>query len=127
MKPINKFVNRILLGDCVQVMGQMPSETIDLVCTDPPYVCRYQSRDGRTVTNDDRDAWLEPAFTQMYRVSKPDRFVVSFYGWNRVDRFVSVHLGYRATRRDTCPVRCQQGWEARTEQVARRALPHRQL
>ena len=40
---------------------------------------------------------------------------------------VSVHLGYRATRRDACPVQCQQGWEARTEQVARRALPHRRL
>jgi hypothetical protein len=40
---------------------------------------------------------------------------------------VSVHLGYRATRRDTCPVRCQQGWEATTAQVARRALPHRPL
>jgi adenine-specific DNA-methyltransferase len=90
MKPIDKFVNRILFGDCVQVMGQMPSESVDLVCTDPPYVCRYQSRDGRTVTNDDRDAWLKPAFTQMYRVLKPDRFVVSFYGWNRVDRFFAA-------------------------------------
>jgi adenine-specific DNA-methyltransferase len=90
MKPIDKFVNRILLGDCVQVMGQMPSETIDLVCTDPPYVCRFQSRDGRTVVNDDRDDWLAPAFAQMYRVLKPDRFVVSFYGWNRVDRFFAA-------------------------------------
>jgi adenine-specific DNA-methyltransferase len=90
MKPIDKFVNRILLGDCVQVMGQMPSETVDLVCTDPPYVCRFQSRDGRTVANDDRDDWLAPAFTQMYRVLKPNRLCVSFYGWNRVDRFFAA-------------------------------------
>jgi hypothetical protein len=31
MRTIDKFINRILLGDCVQVMGQMPSETIDLI------------------------------------------------------------------------------------------------
>jgi putative SOS response-associated peptidase YedK len=40
---------------------------------------------------------------------------------------VSVHLGYRAMRRAACPVRCQQGWESRMEQVPHRALPHRRL
>jgi adenine-specific DNA-methyltransferase len=89
-KPIEKFVNRILLGDCVQVMGQMPKESVDCIVTDPPYICRFQSRDGRTVVNDDRDDWLEPAFTQMYRVLKPDRFLVSFYGWHRVDAFFAA-------------------------------------
>jgi adenine-specific DNA-methyltransferase len=90
MKPIEKFVNRILLGDCVQVMGQMPSASVDLIVTDPPYMCRFQSRDGRTVTNDDRSDWVQPAFTQMYRVLKPDRFCVSFYGWNKVDTFFAA-------------------------------------
>jgi adenine-specific DNA-methyltransferase len=92
-KPIDKFINRILLGDCVQVMGQMPEESVDCIVTDPPYICRFQSRDGRTVVNDDRDDWLAPAFTQMYRVLKPDRFCVSFYGWNRVDAFFAAWKG----------------------------------
>ena len=55
----------------------------------------------------------------------PDLEFVRYFGSIRIQ--VSVHLGYRATRRDACPVQCQQGWEARTEQVARRALPHRRL
>jgi DNA modification methylase len=67
-QPISQFVNRILLGDCVTVMGQMPPASVDFIATDPPYLCRFQSRDGRTVVNDDRDDWLMPAFTQMYRV-----------------------------------------------------------
>jgi adenine-specific DNA-methyltransferase len=92
-KPIDKFINRILLGDCVQVMGQMPSDSVDVIVTDPPYVCRFQARDGRTVANDDRSDWIAPAFTQMYRVLKPDRFCVSFYGWNTVDRFFSTWKG----------------------------------
>jgi adenine-specific DNA-methyltransferase len=90
MKSIEKFVNRILLGDCIQVMRQIPEESVDCIVTDPPYLCRFQSRDGRTVVNDDRDDWLEPAFTQMYRVLKPNRFVVSFYGWHRVDAFFAA-------------------------------------
>ena len=90
MKPIEKFVNRILLGDCVKVMQEIPAESVDLIATDPPYICRFQSRDGRTVVNDDGDDWLLPAFTQMSRVLKPDRFCVSFYGWHKVDAFFAA-------------------------------------
>ena len=97
MRPIETFVNRILLGDCVQVLGQMPPASVDCILTDPPYICRFQSRDGRTVTNDDREDWLAPAFTELYRVLKPDRFCVSFYGWHRVDAFMAAwkEAGFR--------------------------------
>jgi adenine-specific DNA-methyltransferase len=71
-------------------MGQMPAASVDLIVTDPPYMCRFQSRDGRTVVNDDRGDWVVPAFTQMSRVLKPDRFCVSFYGWHRVDAFFAA-------------------------------------
>jgi hypothetical protein len=33
---------------------------------------------------------LHPAFAQIYRVLKPGSYCVSFYGWNRVDRFVAA-------------------------------------
>jgi adenine-specific DNA-methyltransferase len=92
-KPICKFINRILLGDCVQAMGQMPEASIDLIATDPPYLVNYHSRDGRRIANDDRDGWLAPAFAEMYRVLKPGRFCVSFYAWNRVDRFLAAWKG----------------------------------
>jgi adenine-specific DNA-methyltransferase len=88
--PIEKFVNRILLGDCVKVMQEMPAESVDLIVTDPPYLCHFQDRNGRRVTNDDRDEWLAPAVSQMYRVLKPDRLCVSFYGWNKVDVFFAA-------------------------------------
>jgi adenine-specific DNA-methyltransferase len=49
------------------------------------------------VANDDRSDWLTPACTEMYRVLKPDRFLVSFYGWNTVDLFFSAwkQAGFR--------------------------------
>lgn len=93
MSHINEFVNRIIQGDCIPVMQQMPAASVDLVLTDPPYLVGYRDRTGRTIANDATSAWLRPAFEQIYRVLKPDRFCVSFYGWNRIDRFMSAWRG----------------------------------
>jgi site-specific DNA-methyltransferase (adenine-specific) len=79
--------NRILRGDCVQVMRELPSESVDFVLTDPPYLVRYRDRSGRRVANDDRADWLCPAFAETFRLLKPGSLAVSFYGWNRVDLF----------------------------------------
>jgi site-specific DNA-methyltransferase (adenine-specific) len=79
--------NRILHGDCVQVMRSLPSESVDFVLTDPPYLVRYRDRSGRRVANDDRADWLRPAFAETFRLMKPGTLAVSFYGWNRVDLF----------------------------------------
>jgi hypothetical protein len=77
-------------GDCIKVMGRMASAAVDFVLTDPPYIARYLARDGRSVINDDNAAWLQPAFTQMYRLLKPGSFCVSFYGWSKADRFIAA-------------------------------------
>jgi DNA modification methylase len=79
--------NRILHGDCVQVMRGLPSESVDFVLTDPPYLVRYRDRGGRTVANDDRADWLRPAFAEIFRLLRPGSLALSFYGWNRVDLF----------------------------------------
>ena len=80
----------LLQGDCVDVMRRIPSHSVDFVLTDPPYITRYRARDGKSVINDDNDRWLQPAFTQVYRVLKPHSFCVSFYGWNKADLFMSA-------------------------------------
>jgi adenine-specific DNA-methyltransferase len=90
MKSIFEFVNRIIAGDCVKLMQEMPTGSIDFIATDPPYLVNYTSRDGRSVANDDRDEWLMPAFGEMYRVLKYNSFLVCFYGWNRLDRFFAA-------------------------------------
>jgi adenine-specific DNA-methyltransferase len=63
-------------------MRQMPAGSVDFICTDPPYLVGYTSRDGRSIANDRTDEWLLPAVMQMYRVLKYNRFAVSFYGWS---------------------------------------------
>lgn len=82
--------NRIAHGDCIRHLKSLPDRAVDLVLTDPPYLCRYRARDGRTVANDDNDNWLHPAFAEVARVMKEGGFAISFYGWNAVEKFVGA-------------------------------------
>jgi DNA modification methylase len=84
------MTRRILQGDCVEVMKTIPSASIGFVLTDPPYAVRYRDRSGRTILNDDNDAWLAPAFAEMYRALRPNAFCVGFYGWDAADRFITA-------------------------------------
>jgi site-specific DNA-methyltransferase (adenine-specific) len=91
---IDPFIDRVIHGDCIDVMRQMPRDSIDFVLTDPPYIVDYRSRDGRTIASDNRTSWLKPAFAECFRVLKPDRYCVSFYGWTKVELFMEA---WRAT------------------------------
>ena len=82
--------NTVLAGDCIDVMAQLPAQSVDFVLTDPPYGCRYVDRAGRTVANDNHTDWLKPAFAEVYRVMKRDTCCVSFYGWPIADEFIGA-------------------------------------
>ena len=79
--------NAVLHGDCVSIMQSLPANSIDFILTDPPYLVRYQDREGRSIQNDSNSDWLMPAFSEAYRVLKQDHLMVSFYGWTQVDKF----------------------------------------
>jgi len=86
----NQIRNTIALGNCIDLMSQMPPRSVDFILTDPPYITRYLDRSGRSVMNDDNTEWLRPAFGQAYRVLKRDSFCVSFYGWSKADLFLTA-------------------------------------
>jgi len=79
--------NTVFHGDCVSIMRSLPANSIDLILTDPPYLVRYQDREGRSIQNDSNSDWLVPAFSGAYRVLKQDHLMISFYGWTQVDKF----------------------------------------
>ncbi|KKL97688.1 hypothetical protein LCGC14_1831930 [marine sediment metagenome] len=37
VRVLGEWLNKVLCGDCVQIMQQMPSDFVDLVVTSPPY------------------------------------------------------------------------------------------
>ncbi|HEX4022247.1 MAG TPA: DNA methyltransferase [Acidobacteriaceae bacterium] len=83
-------VNSILHGNCIEKMGEMPANSVDLILTDPPYLVSYRDREGRSIQNDTNDAWLRPAMSEAYRILKQDRVAVMFYGWTKVDAFFAA-------------------------------------
>jgi DNA modification methylase len=100
-------VNTILNGNCIEKMRQMPTNSIDFILTDPPYLVNYRDRNGRSIQNDANTDWLRPAMREAYRVLKQDRVAIMFYGWTKVDAFFAAwkdagfrpvgHLVFRKT------------------------------
>lgn len=83
----SNFTNQILHGDCIEMMRQMPANSVDFILTDPPYLVNYRDRSGRTIQNDVDESWLKPAMQEAYRVLKQDRVAIMFYGWTKIDAF----------------------------------------
>jgi DNA modification methylase len=85
--------NAVLHGDCIDRMRTLPANSVDFILTDPPYLVRYQDREGRSIRNDSNADWLKPAFSETCRVLKQDSFMVAFYGWTQVDKFLDAWRG----------------------------------
>lgn len=39
---MDRFINKIICGDATDVLREMPDESVDLICVDPPYEKKYQ-------------------------------------------------------------------------------------
>ena len=85
-------MNRVIHGDCREVLKTLPEGSVDFVLTDPPYFVRYRDRSGRSVRNDGAGDVQQTlaAFADVYRVLKPDTLCVCFYGWQAVDAFMQA-------------------------------------
>ncbi len=87
-------------GNCLDVLPEVASASIDFVLTDPPYLVNYRGRwDGekKAIIGDNDSGWVTPAFAQVMRVMKDDCLCFSFYGFPHADIFVGVWkaLGFR--------------------------------
>jgi site-specific DNA-methyltransferase (adenine-specific) len=75
---INKFVNKIICGDCLEIMRQLPDNFVNLVITSPPY---YQQRNyGLGIGNEKTvEEYLENllnVFSQCVRIVRNDGSIV---------------------------------------------------
>ena len=76
---MTSYLNHLHLGNCIPLMQSLPENSVDLILTDPPYLVNYRDRTGRKIAGDINGDWLNPAFAEMYRVMRHNRFAVSFY------------------------------------------------
>lgn len=57
---MNKYINKIYLGDCLDVMNELPDNCIDLVLTDPPYGVRKKEEwDDLEYFENNLKIWLD--------------------------------------------------------------------
>jgi site-specific DNA-methyltransferase (adenine-specific) len=86
----SKPIQELILGNNLDVMATMPDNFVDFVLTDPPYMVNYTDRTNRSIQNDKNCDWLNPTFAELHRVLKPNSFMVSFYGWTKIDLFFAA-------------------------------------
>ncbi len=65
-----EYINQIIVGDCEQVLREMPDNSVDLIFTSPPYADQRKRTYGG-VRPDEYVDWFLPKAQQFQRVLKP--------------------------------------------------------
>jgi len=79
MRPIDSFRNRVIQGDCIEIMKEIPDNSIDAVCTDPPYNLHFMSKEwDKKGTPKEYQAWTQEWATEVMRVLKPGAHMLVF-------------------------------------------------
>jgi modification methylase len=103
MKYPDEYLNKIICGDSIQIMKSMPSESIDLVVTSPPYNLKNSTgngmKDGRggkwanaslingyshyddNIPHDKYAKWQKDNLTEMLRLIKNDGAIFYNHKW----------------------------------------------
>jgi site-specific DNA-methyltransferase (adenine-specific) len=84
MKDIKEFENRIICGDCLEIMGDLPDESIDLILTDPPYSSGGQFRGDRTNTTNQKYVQTDSENTCRYNFEGDNKDQRSQLMWSIV-------------------------------------------
>lgn len=99
----NSFINQFICGDSIEVMKQIPDETVDLVVTSPPYNLKNSTgngmKDGRggkwsnaalikgyanyndNMPHQEYAEWQRQCLAEMYRIIKDDGAIFYNHKW----------------------------------------------
>jgi len=71
-KDIKKFLNKIILGDCLKIMKDVPSSSVDMAFADPPFNLKkkYNNYEDSKEKEDYLD-WCNQWLDEILRVTKP--------------------------------------------------------
>lgn len=70
LEELAEFLDKIIQGNCLNILPQLPSDCIDLIVTSPPYANRRSQTYGG-VKADEYVSWFLPIAKQLQRVLKP--------------------------------------------------------
>ena len=97
------FINKIICGDCLNIMKQIPDNSVDLVVTSPPYNLKNSTgngmKDGRggkwanaalvngysnyddNMPHEEYAKWQKECLTEMFRLIKDDGTIFYNHKW----------------------------------------------
>ncbi|RMD49976.1 MAG: site-specific DNA-methyltransferase [Ignavibacteria bacterium] len=71
-KSIKKFENKIILGDCLEVMRQIPDNSVDMTFADPPFNLKKKYNHYEdTKEKEEYLEWCKKWIGEMVRITKP--------------------------------------------------------
>ena len=86
---MDKWLNQIIQGDCLEVMRDIPDKSVDSIITDPPYGIDLQPQRGITQAiegdkpQEARDLWAK-FVPETYRILKDNTASIFFARWSEV-------------------------------------------
>ena len=82
---------KLLQGDCLELMKDIPDGSVDLVLTDPPYGMAFKSNYRKVkyneIKNDKSLEFIEKYVGECFRILKHNTAVYFFCSWHNVDVF----------------------------------------
>lgn len=82
---MEQYLNKIINGDCLEVMKSFPNNSIDAIVTDPPYGLSFMGKKW------DYDVPSQDIWQECLRVLKPGGYLLSFAG-TRTQHRMAVNI-----------------------------------
>ena len=81
--------------DCLNVMKNIPDESVDLIVTDPPYLMNYKTNRRKDkshkfcqhIQGDDNEQLIRDYIKECYRILRNNKAMYMFCNSNKVDFF----------------------------------------
>ncbi len=85
---------KLYQGDCLQIMDEIATNSVDLIVTDPPYLMNYRSnrrkktdRFDKIMNDKDNYNLIQEYFQKCNRIMKDNTAIYSFCSWHNIDFF----------------------------------------
>jgi site-specific DNA-methyltransferase (adenine-specific) len=114
---MENFINQIIHGDCIEVMQQIPSDSIDVTFADPPFNLKkkygtYKDEKG----TDDYLNWCKQWILEMVRITKPSGSVFL----HNIPKWLTYYTGFL---NEVADFRHWIAWDAPTAPMGKTVQP----
>ena len=113
---------QLIHGDCLEVMKTLPTSSVDLILTDPPYYkVKGDAWDRAWDTPEAFLAWFDQVAEQWHRLLKPNGSLYAF-AWPKIAARVEVLLAERFEVLNTIKWIKDAGWHRRAHKLTLRTF-----